>query len=155
MDCSLPGSSVHGILQARILEWVPCPPPGDLPSPGIKPMSLVSYIGRQVLYHQHHPGSPPVSTVSSKGRTRNSTNWKKKRERENWDEGWGQPCAFQEKVSPKLNKVMWLSGRPHTAMPGLWVLCLLVSFSLAFGFSLNKITKHFQAILQPVSLHLG
>ena len=28
-DCSPPGSSVHGILQARILEWVPCPPPGD------------------------------------------------------------------------------------------------------------------------------
>ena len=23
MDCSLPGSSVHGILQARVLEWVP------------------------------------------------------------------------------------------------------------------------------------
>ena len=26
MDCSLPGSSVHGILQARILEWVAMPP---------------------------------------------------------------------------------------------------------------------------------
>ena len=25
MDCSLPGSSVHGILQARILEWVVIP----------------------------------------------------------------------------------------------------------------------------------
>ena len=25
MDCSLPGSSVHGILQARILEWVAIP----------------------------------------------------------------------------------------------------------------------------------
>ena len=25
IDCSLPGSSVHGILQARILEWVPAP----------------------------------------------------------------------------------------------------------------------------------
>ena len=25
MDCSLPGSSVHGILQTRILEWVPLP----------------------------------------------------------------------------------------------------------------------------------
>ena len=37
MDCSPPGSSVHGILQARILEWLPCPPPGDLPYPGIKP----------------------------------------------------------------------------------------------------------------------
>ena len=24
MNCSLPGSSVHGILQARILEWVAC-----------------------------------------------------------------------------------------------------------------------------------
>ena len=22
MDCSLPGSSLHGILQARVLEWV-------------------------------------------------------------------------------------------------------------------------------------
>ena len=30
MDCSLPGSSIHGILLARILEWVACPPPGDL-----------------------------------------------------------------------------------------------------------------------------
>ena len=27
MDCSLPGSSVHGILQARILEWVAMPSP--------------------------------------------------------------------------------------------------------------------------------
>ena len=27
MDCSLPGSSVHGILQARILEWVAIPSP--------------------------------------------------------------------------------------------------------------------------------
>ena len=25
MDCSLPGSSVYGILQARILEWVAMP----------------------------------------------------------------------------------------------------------------------------------
>ena len=39
MDCSLPGFSVHGILQARILEWVPFPSPGDLPDPGIEPRS--------------------------------------------------------------------------------------------------------------------
>ena len=31
--------TVHGILQARILEWVPFPSPGDLPNPGIKPRS--------------------------------------------------------------------------------------------------------------------
>ena len=44
LDYSLPGSSVHGVLQARILEArvLPYPPPGDLPNPGIKPASLVS-----------------------------------------------------------------------------------------------------------------
>ena len=36
-DCSPPGSSVHGILQAGILEWVAMPFPRDLPDPGIKP----------------------------------------------------------------------------------------------------------------------
>ena len=41
MDCSLPASPVHGILQARILEWLTIPPPEDLPDPGIKPMSLM------------------------------------------------------------------------------------------------------------------
>ena len=33
--------TVHGILQARILEWVTFPSPGYLPNPGIKPMSSV------------------------------------------------------------------------------------------------------------------
>ena len=36
----LPGSSSMGILQARILEWVAMPPPGDLPNPGIKTRSI-------------------------------------------------------------------------------------------------------------------
>ena len=36
MNCSPPGSSVHGILQARTLEWLPCLPPDGLPKPGIK-----------------------------------------------------------------------------------------------------------------------
>ena len=42
MDCSQPGSSVHRILQVRILEWVVIPPPGDLPNLGMKPTSPVS-----------------------------------------------------------------------------------------------------------------
>ena len=40
-DCSLPGSSVRGVLQARILE-LPFPSPGDLPDPEIEPGSPVS-----------------------------------------------------------------------------------------------------------------
>ena len=40
MDCSPPGSSVHVILQARILDWVAMPSfRGSLPNPGIKPRS--------------------------------------------------------------------------------------------------------------------
>ena len=41
MDCSPPGSSVLGILQARILKWVAISFSRDLPDPGIKvsPMS--------------------------------------------------------------------------------------------------------------------
>ena len=42
LDCSLPDSSVHGILQARILDWVAISSSGDLPDPGIKPRSLMS-----------------------------------------------------------------------------------------------------------------
>jgi len=57
MDHSPPGSSVHGIFPARILEWLPCPSPGDLPDSGIKPMSpalqvdffLLTYQGSLIL----------------------------------------------------------------------------------------------------------
>ena len=34
MDCSPPGSSVHGIFQARVLEWGAMPSSRDLPDPG-------------------------------------------------------------------------------------------------------------------------
>ena len=39
VDCSPPGSSVHGISQARILQWFAFPSPGDLSDPGIEPVS--------------------------------------------------------------------------------------------------------------------
>ena len=41
-----------GVLQARILEWVACPPPGDLPNPGIKPRS-------PTLQAESLPSEPP------------------------------------------------------------------------------------------------
>ena len=52
MDCSLPGSSVHGILQTRILEWVAVS--SSRGSSRTRDRTLVSYIsciGRRVLYH--------------------------------------------------------------------------------------------------------
>jgi len=42
MDCSLPGVSVHGILQARILEWVAIP--FSRGSSQLRDPTLVSYI---------------------------------------------------------------------------------------------------------------
>ena len=55
VDCSLTGSSVYGILQARILEWVACPPPGDLPDRGVKRWSL-SLEENSLLFEP--PGKP-------------------------------------------------------------------------------------------------
>ena len=36
MDCSLPGSSVHGILKQEYCSGLPFPSPGDFPEPGIE-----------------------------------------------------------------------------------------------------------------------
>ena len=51
MDCSPPASSVPGTTQARALEWLPFRPPRALPDPGTEPISSVSCIGRQILFH--------------------------------------------------------------------------------------------------------
>ena len=66
MDYSLPGSSVFGILQARILEWLPFPPPGNLPPLGIKPSSppFPAVAGR--FFTTEPPGKPSFHfTLSS------------------------------------------------------------------------------------------
>ena len=56
---SPPGSSVHRILQARILKWVAMPFSRGFSQPRDQTIIFyVSCIGRWVLYHQHHLGSP-------------------------------------------------------------------------------------------------
>ena len=49
IDCSPLGSSLHGISQARILEWVALSSSRKLPQ--LKDQSPVSCIGRRILYH--------------------------------------------------------------------------------------------------------
>ena len=59
VDCSLPVSSVHGILQGKIPGWLPCPPPGDLSNLGIQPVSPRSLeLGRLSL-------APPINCEKS------------------------------------------------------------------------------------------
>ena len=55
-DCSLPGSFVHGIFQARVLEWVAISFSRGSSQP--RDRTWVSHIGRQRLYHLKHQGSP-------------------------------------------------------------------------------------------------
>ena len=51
IDRSLPGSIVHGILQARTLEWVAVPSSRGSSRPRDRNcISYISYIGRQILY---------------------------------------------------------------------------------------------------------
>ena len=61
MDCSLPGSSVHGVFQARITGLgFSFPPPGDLLDPRIKPVSRAS----QVNSLSNEPSGKPSNHIS-------------------------------------------------------------------------------------------
>ena len=58
MDCRPPGSSVHGLLEARTLEWVPLPSPGDLPD-------LRTEAGSPALQADSLPSEPPGKPLQS------------------------------------------------------------------------------------------
>ena len=57
-NCSPPGSSVHGIFQARILEWVPIPFSRGVFLAQTSNPGLLHF--RQILYHLSHQGSPTI-----------------------------------------------------------------------------------------------
>ena len=56
MDCSPPGSSVHGIFQVRTLGWVAISCSGGSSQP--RDCTCISYVDRQILYFLSHQGSP-------------------------------------------------------------------------------------------------
>jgi len=57
MDCSLSGSSIHGIFQARVLEWIAIAFSRGSSHPGIEPASPALQADAYRLSHQ---GSPPM-----------------------------------------------------------------------------------------------
>ena len=60
MDCIPPGSSVHGIIPARILEWIAISSPGDLPNPGIEATSPMSSALADGFYTTEAPEKPLI-----------------------------------------------------------------------------------------------
>ena len=63
MNCNLPGSSFHGIFQARILEWVAISFSREKETQGLN-LGL-SHCG-QMLYHLSHQGSPTYWSEESR-----------------------------------------------------------------------------------------
>ena len=60
MDCSPPGSSVHGFSRQEYWSGLPFPSPGDLPDPGIEPRSPA--LEADTLTSEP-PGKPPLEAV--------------------------------------------------------------------------------------------
>ena len=68
MDCSPSGSSVHGIFQARILEWVAISFSRGLPDPGIEPASPESSALAGGFFTTEPPGKPCIVLEQQKRR---------------------------------------------------------------------------------------
>ena len=67
IDCSPPGSPIHGNLQAGILEWVTMPSSRGSSQPRDRNcLSYIFCVSRQVLYHQCHLGSPHITSYAPK-----------------------------------------------------------------------------------------
>ena len=98
VDCSPPGSSIHVILQARILGGLPFPSQGDLPDPGIEPRSPASQADALT---SEPPGKPnrvitmhqSIFSVSEKVEFLNGNI---KRTRKSFSEDWPDPCVRKD-----------------------------------------------------------
>ena len=120
MDCSPPGSSIHGIPQARILQWFAISFPGDLPDSGIEPTAPALQAHSTI----EPPGKPkecctpipsPIIPSEEWGRM---NNWQKRR-----------VCIFtggvsqagglrSNRTSPSLSQLHWIpaaDGGSHIA----------------------------------------
>ena len=102
MDCSLPGSSVHGILQASILEWIAISFSRGSSRP--RDRSRVSPHCRQILYLLSHQGNPSVCPSSNRKRTRLVCGHK----HQSLSKPWGEicmdslPCLLASLLAPPL-----------------------------------------------------
>ena len=123
MDCSLPGFSVHRILQARILEWVAMPSSrgSSRPRDWIY-FSYIACIGRRVLYHKAHLGSPASLWSSSKThQTKQSAYHYNCAHRP--QEAPDEPCFCIQPAAMKKNRSQSLYPSPNPqmthALPGM------------------------------------
>ena len=115
MDYCPPGSSVHGILQPWILEWVAVPSSKGSSWPETEPTSLMSTCSsRQVLYHWHHLGShrwfsgkESACNVGDSGRRRGFDSWVGKIP-------WGKKMATHSSILAWKIPIHGVTKQPNT-----------------------------------------
>ena len=115
VDCSPPGSSVYEILQARILEWVAVPSSRGSSQPRDQThVSYISCIGRRVLYHSRHLGSPDIyGAFNSKGHPERCQAQPNGRERQRQKDIVRDAVEVQQ--SPHLLKPFEIFGVLHSS----------------------------------------
>ena len=125
-DCSPPGSSVHGILQARTLAWVAVHVSRGSSWPRDRTrVSSVFCIGKWILYHWCHLGSPQHSIIAISARLK----WKKTEGVLSWRGIKSVPLPSQEYICHRQTKTslfrlssdqVTISSNPHSST--LWML---------------------------------
>ena len=159
MDCSLPGSSIHGIFQARVLSWVSLP--SLLFGRGIintkrKCMSVGQHHGLTGLLSGQHTwlGSWPVRTwyLSSCQRSYHSLVFTLKKEWEswcvklgpslwlNWDGGQRKVRGPRTQVGPSNWQVMSQTSNLHIPSEFWWVLWFLKLRLVEHEFSVSHLS---------------
>ena len=97
VDCSPPGSSIHGILQARILEWVAISSPGIFPTQGLNPCLISLTLAGGFL----------TTSAIWEAHLNITYRWIKTSTRVIWR---GKPLAFPQAHSPSSQHGRWKSS---------------------------------------------
>ena len=118
MVCSPPGASVHGILQAGILEQVAMPSSRESPQPRDRNCLLHWQAGSLPPCHQDHLGSP-VRVANINDQCRDATVWATAHV------GTGIECRCPKM---KLSQVMHFQMREQSLRKGLSYLCTMLSY---------------------------
>ena len=142
-DCSLPGSSVRGIFQARILEWIAIPYSGDFPDPGTEPTSLASPALAGGFFTSSVTCEPFVPEAGHKTLTWRGAlhilGGKEQPYRQRWGWGWGMTERNLNTLlsSPQLNTLAHILSQISTTSHASWNLasrCFGLTASLDHSF---------------------
>ena len=99
VDCSSPGSCVHGFSRQEHWSGLPCSPPGDLPDPGIEPVSPVTPALQADSLLMSHQGSPMELL---RGLNEALSSWVLLLSRDQRWEGWRHVSPFSFEKGPGL-----------------------------------------------------